>query len=105
MDRLCLKSFTCTDLSIENIYSVISFLSLQLNQFLQTEIKQKIFSVLKIARITAIVDKKTISVFCVSRVLSFPPQSDTCVITTHCVRKSICDSPLRSKESIHMPPK
>ena len=41
----------------------MNFLSLQLNEFLQTEIKQKLSSVQKITYLTAIADKKTISVF------------------------------------------
>ena len=36
----------------------MSFLSLQLNEFLQSEIKQKLSSVQQIISITAIVDKK-----------------------------------------------
>ena len=53
----------------------ISFLSLQLNEFLQSEIKQKLSPVQKITSITATADKKIISVFCVFKVLSSPLQS------------------------------
>ena len=57
------------------IFSFISFLRFQLNEFLQLEIKQKLSSVQKITYITAIADKKIISLFCVSRVLCSPSQS------------------------------
>ena len=52
----------------------INFLNLRLNEFLQSEIKQKLSSIQKITCITAIADKK-ISLLCVSGVLCFPPQS------------------------------
>ena len=57
------------------ICSFISFLSLQLNEYLQPEIKQKPSSVQKITCVTAIANKRTISVFCVSGVLCSLPQS------------------------------
>ena len=57
------------------ICSLIRFLSLQLNEFLELEIKPKLSSVQKIISITAIADQKIISAFCVSRVLCYPPQS------------------------------
>ena len=57
------------------IFFLISFLNLQLNEFLQAEIKHKLSSVQKIIYITAISDKKIISVFCVSAVFNFSPQS------------------------------
>ena len=41
-------------------------MSLYLNEFVQSETKQKLSSVHKITSITAIADKKVISVFCVS---------------------------------------
>ena len=44
----------------------ISFLSYQLSEFLQSEIKQKLSSVQKITCVTAIADKEIISIFCVS---------------------------------------
>ena len=81
----CLKSFFCTDLSDEQrafdglwkiiIYSFINVLSLHLNEFVQSEIKQKLSSVQKITCITATADKKTLIVVCVCGVLCFPPQS------------------------------
>ena len=52
----------------------MSFLSKQSNEFLQSEIKQKLPLVQKITCITAIADKKIISLFCVSEVLCSPPQ-------------------------------
>ena len=52
------------------VCSLISFLSLQLNEFLQPEIKQKLSSVQKITCVTAITNKEIINVFCVSGVLS-----------------------------------
>ena len=70
MKICCLKYFTCTDLSDEQsafdglqkiiICLFISFLKLQVNEFLQSEIKQKLSSVQKITCITAIVNKKII---------------------------------------------
>ena len=45
----------------------------QLNEFLQSEIKQKLSAVKKITWITAIADKKIISIFCVSGILYSPP--------------------------------
>ena len=56
------------------ICSFISFLSLHLNEFLQLKIKQKLSLVQKITCITAIANKKIISVFYVSGVLFSPPQ-------------------------------
>ena len=52
----------------------MSFLNLQLNEFLQSEIKQKLSSVQKVTRITTIANKKVICVFRVSGVLRSPPQ-------------------------------
>ena len=48
---------------------------MQLNEFLESEVKQKLSSFQKIICITANVDEKAISVFCVSGVLCSPPQS------------------------------
>ena len=45
------------------ISSFISFLSLQLNEFLQSEINKKLSSVRKITYIVAIVDKEIVTVF------------------------------------------
>ena len=45
----------------------MSFLSLQLSEFLQSEIKQKFPSVQKVTCITENANKKLISLFCVSR--------------------------------------
>ena len=80
----CLKYFICADSSDEQtafvglykiiICSLISFFSLQLNEFLQLEIRQKLSSVKKNISITAIADK-VMGVFCVSRVLYSPPHS------------------------------
>ena len=53
----------------------ISFLGLYLNEFLQSEIKQRLSSVENMTCITAIADKKIISAFCVSEVLHSPSQS------------------------------
>ena len=53
----------------------MSFLSLHLNEILQSEIKQKLFSVQKTTCITAIADKKIISVLYVSGVLCASPHS------------------------------
>ena len=53
----------------------LSFLSLQSSEFLQSKIKQKLSLVQNITYFTAIVNKKTISAFCVSGVLCFPPES------------------------------
>ena len=47
---------------------------MELNEFLQSEVKQKLSSNEKFACITAIADKKIISVFCVSGVLCSAPQ-------------------------------
>ena len=47
----------------------ISFLSLQLNEFLQSGIMHNLSSVQKITYITAIADKKKIIVFCASGLL------------------------------------
>ena len=44
-------------------------MSVQLNEFLQSVIKQKLSSVQKIPCITAIADKKILSTFCISEVL------------------------------------
>ena len=54
--------------------SCTMFLSLQLNEFPHSKIKQKSSSVQKITSISAIADKK-ISVLCVSGILCSPPQS------------------------------
>ena len=64
----CLKYFISTDLSdgqsaLDGLQKIsiclfISFLSLQLNEFRPSEIKQKLSSVLKVTCITAIADKK-----------------------------------------------
>ena len=71
-DRISLKCFICTDSSDEqntfnglckiSICSFIRFLNLQLNEFLQSEIKQKLSSAQKITCITTIADKNIISV-------------------------------------------
>ena len=53
----------------------IRFLSSYLNEFLQSEIKEKLFSVQKVTCITVIADKKLICLFCASGVLCSPPQS------------------------------
>ena len=70
MEVWCLKCFIFTDSSDEQstfdglqkiiICSFISFLSLYLNKFLQSEIMQKLFSVQKITRTTTVFDKKII---------------------------------------------
>ena len=52
----------------------MSILSLQLNEFLQSEIKQKLYSDQKITCISAIADEKKISAFCVSGVLRSLPR-------------------------------
>ena len=80
MKVLCLKYAICIDSSNEQsafdglykiiICSFISFLSLQLNEFLQSEIKQKLSSDQKITCINAIADKDI-----VSRILHSSPQS------------------------------
>ena len=82
MKVCCLKCFICTDSSDEQtafdglqkitICSFISFLRLQLNEFPQSEIKQKLSSVQKVICITAIADKKTISAFLVSASVVLP---------------------------------
>ena len=46
---------------------------MQLNEYLQSEIKHKLSSVQKITCITAITDKKIKSAFCLSEVLGSPP--------------------------------
>ena len=51
------------------ICSYASFLSLRVNEFLQSEIKQKLSSVQRITYITATAGKKITSVFCVPEVL------------------------------------
>ena len=62
-------------MGIENDYLLFNkLLSLQLNEFPQSEVKQKFSSIQKITYITAIADKKIISVFCVSMVFYSPPQ-------------------------------
>ena len=80
----CLKSFIYMDSSdalciwwAREIITrlLINFLSLQLNEFLQSEMKQKLSSVENIICITAIADKKIKSVFCISGVLGSPPHS------------------------------
>ena len=43
-----------------------------MNEFLQSEIKQKLFPVLKFSWIAAVADKKILVVFCVSAVLCSP---------------------------------
>ena len=48
------------------------FLSLQLNEFLESEIRQKLSSVQKIACINAITDKKIITLLDVSGMLCSP---------------------------------
>ena len=64
------------NLLIDNfIYSFISFLSFQLNEFQQSEIKHELFPVQKIPYVVAIADMKIISVFCVFRVLHSQTQS------------------------------
>ena len=57
------------------ISSYISLLSLQMNEFLQSEMKQNILSVQRTTYITAPASKKIASVFYVSQVLCSPPQS------------------------------
>ena len=49
-------------------------MSLELNGFLQSEIKQKLSSVQKITYTISLADKNKISVFCVSGVLCSPSQ-------------------------------
>ena len=78
----CLKSFICMGSSDEQstfdglwkiiICSFINFLSLQLNEFLQSEIKKELSSVQETPWITAIADKK-MSLFCVPGVLCSRP--------------------------------
>ena len=68
-----MKYFIFKDLSDEQIAfdgldkiiisSFISFFSLQLNEFLQSEINEKLSSVQKITSIAAIVDKEIVTVF------------------------------------------
>ena len=48
------------------------FLSLQLNEFLESEIRQKLSSIQKIASINAITDKKIITLLDVSGMLCSP---------------------------------
>ena len=79
-ESMVLKMFICTDLTDEQsafdglknltICPFISFLSLQLNEFPQSEIKQNYLQFKTF--ITAIADKKIISVFFVSGVI-VPP--------------------------------
>ena len=58
------------------ISSFINLLSLQLNEYLQSELKQKLSSFEKIICITAIADKKIITVFFISGVCApYLPQS------------------------------
>ena len=81
-----LKCFICTHSSDDQsafdelkeiiIYSFTSFLSFLLNELLQSEIKQKLSSFKKNTCVTAIADKKIISMFCVSGVLCSSPKSD-----------------------------
>ena len=47
-------------------------MSVQLNEFLQSAIKQKLSSFQKITCSTAISDKKILSTFCISEVLCYP---------------------------------
>ena len=80
-----LKYFVCADswdeqsaydrLEKITVGSFISFFSLYLNGFLQSEIQQKLSSFQKITCITAIADNKIISALCVSGVLCSSPQS------------------------------
>ena len=51
------------------ICSYTSFLSLRVNEFLQSEIKQNLSSVQRITYITATAGKKITSAFCVPEVL------------------------------------
>ena len=77
----CLKFFICANSSDEKsgldglICSFISFLSLQLNEFLQSEIEQKLSSIQKFTCVTAIANKKITRVFSVSGLLYSLPQS------------------------------
>ena len=57
-----------------NYLIVITFLSLQLNEFMESDIKQKL-SLVQITCVTATAHKKIISLFCVSGILRSPPQS------------------------------
>ena len=45
-----------------------------MNEFMQSEINQKLFSVQKVIWVTASADKEIKSVFCVSGIV-FPPQA------------------------------
>ena len=84
-ESMMLKMFTYSDSPDEQsaferlqkiiICSFIGFLSLQLNEFLQSKIKQKLSSVQRITCTTAFADEKILNVFCVSQVLYSPPQS------------------------------
>ena len=69
-----LKYFICTNSSDEQSafdgLSFISFLSLQLNEFPQSKIKQNYLQFKKL--LTAVADKKTISVFCISGGIVLP---------------------------------
>ena len=81
-----LKNFVCTDLSdeqsafdgLQKIVSclLISFFSLQLNEFLQSEIQQTLTSIQKVTCITGIADKKIIiwGIISLSGVLCSPLQ-------------------------------
>ena len=53
---------------------LLRFMSLELNSFLQSEIKQRLSSVQKITYTIALADKNIVSVFCVSGVLCSPSQ-------------------------------
>ena len=53
---------------------LLRFMSLELNGFLQSEIKQRLSSVQKITYTISLADKNKISVFCVSGVLCSPSQ-------------------------------
>ena len=57
------------------IGSYISLLSLQMSEFLQSEMKKNLYSVQRITYITATAGMKIASVSCVSVVLCSPPQS------------------------------
>ena len=84
-ESMMLKIFTYLDSPNEQsaferlqkiiICSFTGFLSLQLNEFLQSKSKQKLSSVQRIACITVFADEKMLNIFCVSQVLYFPSQS------------------------------
>ena len=75
-----LQCFLCTDESdkqrtFEGLLKIIICLFMrlnELNEFLQSKIKQKLSSLQKTACITAIADKEMIIVFCISGVLCHP---------------------------------